>query len=138
MLGKIPVSFMSKAEVELLVHLILTYKDAFTFEEHERGTFNVDYFPPYEMLTVLHEPWMKKNIRILLGQMDEVLRLLQEQFDSGKYKWLASSYRSVIFVVEKKSGLLCLMHDLQPLNRVTIRDAGLPPQIDEMTEQFTG
>jgi hypothetical protein len=81
---------------------------------------------------------MKNNIRILLGWMDEVLRLLQEQFDSGKYEWLASSYRSVIFVVEKKSRLLCLMHDLQPLNRVTIRDAGLPPRIDEMIEQFTG
>jgi hypothetical protein len=30
------------------------------------------------------------------------------------------------------------VHDLQPLNGVTIRDAGLPPQIDEMIEQFTG
>jgi hypothetical protein len=62
------------------------YEDAFAFEEEERGTFNTDYFPLYEMPMVAHEPWMKKNIRIPLGQMDEVLHLLQEQFDSGKYE----------------------------------------------------
>jgi hypothetical protein len=70
--------------------------------------------------------------------MDEVLQLLQEQFDSGKYERSASSYRSAIFAVEKKSRFLRLVHDLQPLNGVTIRDAGLPPRIDEMIEQFTG
>jgi hypothetical protein len=67
MLRKIPVGFLSKTKTELLAHLILTYQDAFAFEEHERGTFNTYYFPPYEMPTVPHEPWMKKNIRIPLG-----------------------------------------------------------------------
>jgi hypothetical protein len=67
MLGKIPSGFLTKSEIKLLAHLILTYQDAFTFEEHKRGTFNTEYFPPYEMPTVLHEPWMKKNIRIPLG-----------------------------------------------------------------------
>jgi hypothetical protein len=88
MLGKIPAGFLSKTETELLAHLILTYQDAFVFEEHERGTFNMDYFPPYEMLTVPHEPWMKKNIWIPLGRMDDILKLLQEQFNSGKYEHL--------------------------------------------------
>ncbi|KAF9516742.1 hypothetical protein BS47DRAFT_1279670, partial [Hydnum rufescens UP504] len=121
MLGKIPAGFLSTEEVDLLAYLILLYQEAFAFEEHERGTFNTDYFPPYEMPTVPHEPWMKKNIRIPLGRMDDVLKLLQEQFDSGKYERSASSYRSAIFAVEKKSGLLRLVHDLQPLNGVTIR-----------------
>jgi hypothetical protein len=62
MLGKIPSSFLTKSEIELLAHLILTYQEAFMFEEHKRGTFNTDYFPPYEMPMVPHEPWMKKNI----------------------------------------------------------------------------
>jgi hypothetical protein len=77
MLGKIPTGFLSTAEVDLITYLILKYQDAFTFAEHERGTFNMDYFPPYEIPTVPHEPWMKKNIRIPFGQMDDVLKLLQ-------------------------------------------------------------
>jgi hypothetical protein len=138
MLGKIPMGFLSTVEVDLIAYLILKYQDAFAFDEHERGTFNTDYFPPYEMPTVPHEPWMKKNIRIPFGHMDDVLKLLQEQFDSRKYERSASSYHSAIFVVEKKSGLLRLVHDLQPLNAVTIRDAGLPPRINKMIDQFTG
>jgi hypothetical protein len=70
--------------------------------------------------------------------MDKVSKLLQEQFESRKYEQLTSSYHSAIFAVEKKSGLLCLVHDLQPLNAVTIRNARLLPRIDEMIEQFTG
>jgi hypothetical protein len=69
--------------------------------------------------------------------MDKVSKLLQEQFKSGKYEWSASSYHSAIFSVEKKSSLLHLVHDLQPLNAVTIRDARLLPRINEMIEQFT-
>jgi hypothetical protein len=138
MLKKIPVGFLSKVETELFTHLILTYEKAFAFEENECGTFNEVYFPPYEMPMVPHEPWMKKNIRIPLGRMDEVLQLLQEQWDSRKYECSASSYRSAIFAVEKKSRFLRLVHNLQPLNGVTIRDASLPPRIDEMIEQFTG
>ncbi|KAF9521094.1 hypothetical protein BS47DRAFT_1286130 [Hydnum rufescens UP504] len=120
MLGKIPPSFLSKPEVELLAYLILKYQDAFAFEEHERGTFNTDYFPPYEMPTVPHEPWMKKNIRIHSVEWMKSSKLLQEQFDSGKYEQSASSYCSAIFAVEKKSRFLRLVHDLQPLNAVTI------------------
>ena len=29
-----------------------------------------------------------------------------------------------------------IVHDLQPLNKVTIRDAGLPPKVDEFVEDF--
>ena len=30
------------------------------------------------------------------------------------------------------------VHDLQPLNKVTIRDAGLPPNLDNFVEPFAG
>ncbi|KAF9503309.1 hypothetical protein BS47DRAFT_1310004 [Hydnum rufescens UP504] len=138
MLGKIPAGFLSTEEVDLLAYLILLYQEAFAFEEHKRGTFNTEYFPPHEMPTIPHEPWMKKNIRIPLGWMDDILKLLQEQFDSRNTNTPPSSYHSTIFAVEKKSSLLHLVHNLQPLNGVTIRDAGLPPRIDEMIHQFTG
>ena len=38
----------------------------------------------------------------------------------------------------KKNGKLRIVHDLQPLNKVTIRDAGLVPIIDDFVEGFAG
>jgi len=43
------------------------------------------------------------------------------------YKPSDALYRSRWFCVKKKSGALRIVHNLQPLNAVTIRNAGLPP-----------
>lgn len=49
-----------------------------------------------------------------------------------------SSYRSKWFCVLKKNGKLRIVHDLQPLNAVTIKDAGMPPILDAFVEPFAG
>ncbi len=41
-------------------------------------------------------------------------------------------------MVEKKGGALWIVHDLQPLNVVMIRDVTLPPRVDDMIESFLG
>lgn len=43
-----------------------------------------------------------------------------------------------MYPVEKKGGKLRLVHDLQPLNTVTFRDAGLPIRMDDLVEAFAG
>ena len=63
---------------------------------------------------------------------------MKEQILSGKYKPASASYRSTFFTVEKKGGTLRVVHDLQPLNVVTVRDASLPPHVDNMIESFAG
>src|SRR5258707_15551406 len=63
---------------------------------------------------------------------------MKEQMESGKYKPSCTSYQSTFFMVEKKGGALRIVHDLQPLNAVTICDAMLPPQVDDMIKSFLG
>ena len=63
---------------------------------------------------------------------------MKEQMASGKYEPSGASYQSTFFAVEKKGGDLRVVHDLQPLNMVTIRDAMLPPRVDNMIESFAG
>ena len=42
-------------------------------------------------------------------------------------------------MVEKKEpGTWRLVNDIQPLNGVTIRDSGMPPAVDEFSEDFAG
>ena len=54
--------------------------------------------------------------------------------DSGVYEPSGSSYRSRWFCVPKKNGKFRIVHDLQPLNAVTVKDAGIPPNIEPYAE----
>jgi hypothetical protein len=90
------------------------------FVETDRGTLKEEYFSPYVMATVPHTPWEYKNIPIPPGIRDKVIELLKEKIAAGVYKSSQSAYRSRWFCVLKKNGKLCIVHDLQPLNKISI------------------
>ena len=125
-------------ERKLLKFILRTNERSIAFDENERGTFRQDYFSDYKIPYMEHEPWMEKNIPIPPGYRDEILRLLREKIQAGVYEPTQSSYRSKWFCVSKKSGDLRIVHDLQKLNSVTIRDTGVPPILDEFVEGFAG
>ena len=137
-IGNIPNGFLSKAELELILEVIFEFENAFAFTHAERGTFNTKYYPEYAMRTVPHVPWQIKPIRLPKSREAEIMDMLEDQRQAGKYELSSSSYRSAVFAVEKKDGKLRLVHDLQPLNRVTIRDAGLPPRMEDIIENLKG
>ena len=136
--GNIPNGFLTKTELDLLINVVMDHEDAFAFTDEERGSFSSEYYPDYVMRTVPHEPWQVNPIRLPKAREGEIMHMLDEQMKAGKYELSTSSYRSAFFAVEKKNGLLRIVHDLQPLNRVTIRDSSLPPRIDDMIEDFKG
>jgi hypothetical protein len=117
---------------------MLLNEKAFSFEEADRGTFSEAYFTPYIIPTILHVPWEYRNIPIPPGIKDKVIEVLKHKMSAGVYEIYQSTYRSQWFCVLKKSGKLRIVHDLQPLNAVTIRDAGLPPILDDFVEPFAG
>jgi len=63
---------------------------------------------------------------------------MKEQMSSRKYEPSSASYHSTFFTVEKKGSDQRVVHNLQPLNAVTMRDATLPPCVDNMIESFSG
>src|SRR5258708_8525445 len=83
-----------------------------------------------------HQLWQKKPIRLPQAHR-EVTWIMKEQMSSGKYEPSSASYHSTFFAVEKKGGDLRVVHDLQPLNAVTVRDATLPPPIHNMIYIFS-
>ena len=102
------------------------------------GTFSQRYYPNYMIWMVPHQPWQRKPIQLPQARHEEVIRIMKEQMSSGKYELSSASYHSTFFAVEKKDGALCVVHDLQPLNAVTVRDATLPLRVDNMIESFAG
>lgn len=133
-----PDGFLWPEEEKLFGRVLQLNQHTLVFEEEERGTFREDYFTPYIIPTVPHVPWAFTNIPIPPGLREQVVNLLKEKISAGVYEQSQSSYRSRWFCVLKKNGKLRIVHDLQPLNAVTIRDAGLPPILDSFVEPFAG
>jgi RNase H-like domain found in reverse transcriptase/Integrase zinc binding domain len=130
--------FLWPEEVKLFNHVMWLNQEAIAFADGERGTLKESYFSPYIIPTVPHTPWVYRNIPIPPGIHEQVLKLLRTKKSEGVYEDSQSSYRSRWFCVLKKNGTLRIVHDLQPLNKVTIKEAGLPPIIDDFVEPFAG
>ena len=130
--------FLWAEEEKLMKFILQTHETTLPYEEKDRGTLSQEYFSDYIMPVVPHVPWVFKNIPIPPGLFDEVVDVLKKKMEAGVYEHSQASYRCQWFCIKKKSGSLRMIHDLQPLNQVSIRDAGLLPKVDEFVEQNVG
>ena len=130
--------FLWPEEEKLFQHVMKLNEEGIAFEDVERGTLKEEFFSPYIIPTIPHTPWEYRNIPIPPGLMSKVIEVLKLKIAAGVYEQSQSSYRSRWFVVLKKSSKLRIVHDLQPLNGITIRDAGMLPIVDDFVEGFAG
>jgi len=131
--------FLWLEEEKLIHHLVKLQEFAFAWTKDEKGKFSSEYFNPVVIPTVEHIPWSLKNIPIPPGIFTRVVDIIKGKMAAGVYEPSNSSYWSHWFCVLKKDGKsLHLVHDLQPLNAVVIKDAGLPPMIEQYAESFGG
>ena len=134
---------MKLVEIEIQKYHILTYilcinEHSIAFAEGERGTFHRSYFN-YIIPTIKHKPWTVRTFKLAGGHHNELLELLREKINTGVYKPAYTAYRSNWFYVKKKNdSKLCIVHDLQKLNSVTLHDAAVPPIIEEFIEAYAG
>lgn len=134
-----PDGFLWPEEEKLVHHLVKTQELGFTWTENEKGKFSDEYFDLIVIPTIKHIPWAIRNIPIPPGLFHQVTEIIKAKITAGVYEPSSSSYRSRWFCVLKKDGKsLQLVHDLQPLNAVTIKDSGLPPVIENYAESFGG
>lgn len=137
-LSNMDTEFLSEEEQRLIFWVLTENEQAVAFEDKECGRFKDEYFPPYVMETVPHEPWQLPPIPIPRAIKAEVERLLRNQFESGNLQRSTSSYRSRMFTVKKATGGLRVVWDLQMLNKYSVQDAMLPPNINDFAESFVG
>jgi len=131
--------FLWPEEEKLAHELVKLQEEAFAWEEIEKGRLRDELFAPILIPTIEHIPWALRNIPIPPGIYDRIISIIREKMASGVYESSSASYRSRWFCVLKKGGAaLRLVHDLQPLNQVTIADSGLPPLTEQYAESFAG
>lgn len=136
-LKKVPEGFLMLRELDLLVYVLIKREKALAFEDSEQGTFLTRYFDDYEIPVIEHTPWVQHPIRIPKAIEDQVWEALLAQEKAGKFEPLTASYCSRIFAVAKKNGIR-IVQDVQELNKVMVRDAALPPRVDDFAEGFVG
>ncbi len=127
-------NFLWPEEIKLAHHILKTNKLTLAWTEAERGRFRDDYVLLVKIPTIAHTPWIHKNIPIPTSILDEVIDIFKKKISAGVYKPSDALYWSRWFCVKKKTGALRIVHDLQPLNAVTIRNAAVPPFVNQFIE----
>src|ERR1700761_615296 len=130
--------FLWKDEIQLVAAVLKQNEMAIAWDDSEKGQFRTNYFEPVKMPTIAHVPWVEKNMRIPPAIRDKLIMELRRKIEMGVIEPSNSSYRCHWFAVPKKDGKLRLVWNLEPLNRIMIHDAGVPPIIDEVIEGFAG
>ena len=130
--------FLLPKEHKLMHHFMMLFEKGFAWNEMQKGRFCEDFFPPLKLPVIPHVPWALKNIPIPPEIYKEVVKILCNKIVSGTYEPSSSSYCLQWFTVLKKNGKLHIVHELQPLNVVTIRNSVLIPYTEQLTETFGG
>jgi hypothetical protein len=131
--------FLGPEEMRIVHDIFLKQEMAFAWSDEQRGVFRPDFFPPVKMAVIPHVPWVVKNIPIPPGLRDAMCKLIIEKRAAGVYEPSNASYRSPWFCVLKKDGKsLRIVHSLEPLNKVTIQQSGVPPATEELASEFAG
>ena len=139
MVNKKHLDFLLPWEQDLMHNFMCKQNQAFTWNDQEQGYFKPEYFPPIDILVIPHVLFIKKNIPIPSGIYQEVCTIIRKKLAAGVYKASNSSYYSRWFCVLKKDkNSLQIIHSLEPLNKITIKHAGVPPITDHLAEQFCG
>jgi hypothetical protein len=130
--------FLLPAEEDRFRRMLERHRKAFAFSPKEIGCVDLTIVEPMVIFTVPHVSWNLKPIPIARAHIPELVEQLKQKIEMGILEPSNASYSNLWFTVPKKNGTLRFIQDLQPVNKVTIRNAGIKPTIDEFAEAFAG
>ena len=131
-----PGSFLLPEEHKLMHHFMMIFEQGFAWDESQKGSFHEDFFPLIKIPVIPHVPWALRNIPIPPGIYNYVVKIICDKIAASTYEPSSSFYRSCWITILKKNGKLRIVHDLQLLNAITIRDSATPPFTEQLAESF--
>lgn len=130
--------FLTKAEMERFKQMIRRHGEAFAFKPQEIGCVDTTYIAPMVIFTVPHISWNLRPIPVPKAHLPKLIDLLNEKIQMGILEPSCAPYSNRWFTVPKKNGILRFIQDMQQVNKVTIRNVGTSPIVDEFAEAFAG
>ena len=129
--------FLTELEKEFQ-EMLSKHGKAFASSPNEIGCVYPSVVAPMVIFTVPHVPWDLKPIPVPRALLPKLVDLLKEKVRMGILEPSMAPYSNRWFTVPKKSGALRFIQDMQPANKVTIRNKGSGPIVDEVAEAFAG
>jgi hypothetical protein len=99
-----PDGFLWPEGGKLAHHLVREQQECLSWIEEEKGEFQQDFFPPVYIPTAPHTSWIYKNILILPGLHNELVKIICDKMVSGMYELSNAAYCSRWFCVIKQDG----------------------------------
>jgi ribonuclease HI len=118
--------------------MLYNQEKAIAFDFSEIGKVKLDVAPPQVIKTVKHKAWQVPGFPIPKALHPTVVGMLRERLKNGVLEYCDGPYRNPWFLVKKKSGKYRLVNAAMEINKHTVRDANLPPSVDEFSEEFAG
>jgi Integrase zinc binding domain/RNase H-like domain found in reverse transcriptase/Reverse transcriptase (RNA-dependent DNA polymerase) len=130
--------FLTEPEKKKFQDMLSMHGKAFASSPDEIGCVQPSIVAPMVIFTVPHIPWDLKPIPVPRALLPKLVELLKEKTRMGILEPSMAPYSNRWFTVPKKSGALRFIQDMQPANKVTIRNKGSGPIVDEVAEAFAG
>jgi hypothetical protein len=130
--------FLTEPEKKKFQDMLSMHGKAFASSPDEIGCVQPSVVTPMVIFTVPHVPWDLKPIPVPRALLPKLVELLKEKRHMGILEPSMAPYSNRWFTVPKKSGALRFIQDMQPANKVTIRNKGSGPIVDEVAEAFAG
>jgi len=129
---------LTQQERELLFACLSNREMALAWDMSEIGRIRKEVTPPLKIDTVDHEPWQAPGFPVPKALKQVINDMLRDRLRYGILEPCQGPYRNPWFVVEKKNKQHRLVNSATNINKVTIKDANLPPVPDEFAEEFAG
>jgi hypothetical protein len=129
---------LTPQEKDVALQMLYNREGAFAWEFKEIGHIRKEVAPPQEIRTIPHKAWQAKSFHIPKALEPTVIKIVTDRKIKGILESCFGPYRNPYFLVPKKDGHHRLINAAMAMNRVTIRDANLPPSSDEYSEDFAG
>ena len=134
-IGLLSNTFLWPEKKQLVAQVLQLNEKGLAWDETKKGRFRENYFSLVKIPVQEHVPWARKTLPIPPGICEKVIELIRRKVDSGVYETSYSSYRHQWFTVAKKNRSLCIIHNLTPLNAITVHDSQEPPLVYLYAEQ---
>jgi hypothetical protein len=118
--------------------MLYNRETAFAWDFTEIGKVKPEIFLPVQIRIVDHKIWHCAGFPIPKALNQTVIKMLNDQVDKGVLEPCHGPYRNPWFLVKKKDGKYRLVNHAVEFNKVTIRDANLPPAVNFFSEEFAG
>lgn len=133
-----PDGWLNDHERNLILHVLQLREAALAFDKSEKGCLKSTYAADYVIPIVDHVPWQDKSIPISKALYPKVIELLKDEIAAGDLEPSSAPYSTRWFVVQKKDGRIRKVDGAESLNKLCIKDSGVPPNIDDFQVAFSG